>query len=82
MTTIFKYFMFGKYGCLDTNARGCYKHVFLVSFFIYTDIHGLSEWHNLMDFRGIKLSNAVDTWDEKELARSSTEGLGPRSLNH
>ena len=30
MTTIFKYFMFGKYGCLDTNARGCCMHVFLV----------------------------------------------------
>ena len=31
MTTIFKYFMFGKYGCLDTNARGCCMHVFLVN---------------------------------------------------
>ena len=30
MTTIFKYFMFGKYGCLDTNVRGCCMHVFLV----------------------------------------------------
>ncbi len=30
MTTIFKYFMFGKYGCLDTNARVCCMHVFLV----------------------------------------------------
>ena len=30
MTTIFKYFMFGKYSCLDTNARGCCMHVFLV----------------------------------------------------
>ncbi len=30
MTTIFKYFMFGKYGCSDTNARGCCMHVFLV----------------------------------------------------
>ncbi len=30
MTTIFKYFMFGKCGCLDTNARGCCMHVFLV----------------------------------------------------
>ena len=32
MTTIFKYFMFGKYGCLDTNARDCCMHVFLVNF--------------------------------------------------
>ena len=34
MTTIFKYFMFGKYGCLDTNARGCCMHVFLVCNYI------------------------------------------------
>ncbi len=30
MTTIFKYFIFEKYGCLDTNARGCCMHVFLI----------------------------------------------------
>ena len=30
MTTIFKYFMFRKYSCLDTNARGCCMYVFLV----------------------------------------------------
>ena len=35
MTTIFKYFMFEIYGCLDTNARGCCMHVFLVHSNIY-----------------------------------------------
>ncbi len=34
MTTISKYFMFGKYSCLDTNARGCCMHVFLVGLII------------------------------------------------
>ncbi len=33
MTTVFKYFMFGKYSCLDTNVRGCCMHVFLVSYY-------------------------------------------------
>ncbi len=30
-TTIFKYFTFGKYSCLDTIARVCCMHVFLVN---------------------------------------------------
>ena len=38
MTTIFKYFMFGKYGCLDTNAKGCCMHIFLV---LQSNIKGL-----------------------------------------
>ncbi len=29
--------MFGKYSCLDTNARGCCMHVFLVIDIISTD---------------------------------------------
>ncbi len=41
MTTIFKYFMFGKYGCLDTNARGCCMHVFLVFTIAPINIHCL-----------------------------------------
>ncbi len=66
----------------NNNNNNNNRSVLIRKFFIDTDIHGLSEWQNLMDFRGIRLSNAIDTWDEKELARSSTEGLGPRSLNH
>ncbi len=34
MITIFKYFLFGKYRCLNTNARGCCMHVFLVSYIL------------------------------------------------
>ena len=46
MTTIFKYFMFGKYGCLDTNARGCCMHVFLVSYEVRVKYDMLQQCRN------------------------------------
>ncbi len=52
MTTIFKYFTFGKYSCLDTNARGCCMHLFLVEKDRICCLHlGFGRWTDFVVMR-------------------------------